>query len=190
VTASPWRQSWRADPDARWLADRHYNRQTPGADGFVPPGRCFVLKTRARSPWGRWPAAVWVTSWQEFTLHRWAGAWVNSLFRYEAVADGLVASDLIRWAVAHTRHYWPAVPAEGIITFVDRRAVEAKPIPGWCYLRAGWSRVGVTIDDGLDVWQQLPDRKIARRSTPMPAAAPVPGWQPPLFDLDEVTACA
>ena len=38
-----WRLSHRADPEARVLADRHYNRQKPGTPQFVPPGRCLVL---------------------------------------------------------------------------------------------------------------------------------------------------
>src|SRR3979409_34708 len=40
-----WHLSWRADPRARPLADRHYNRQKPGAAQFVPPGGCLVLLT-------------------------------------------------------------------------------------------------------------------------------------------------
>jgi len=65
---SPWRRSWRADPRARILADRHYNRQSIGADNFVPPGRCFVLRTEDSS-------AVWVTSWPfpEYVKHEWGG---------------------------------------------------------------------------------------------------------------------
>ena len=39
-----WFLSNRQDPEARVLADRHYSRQNPGAPGFVPPGRCIVLK--------------------------------------------------------------------------------------------------------------------------------------------------
>lgn len=50
-----WHLSHRADPVARVLADRHYSRQTPGATGFVPPGRCLVLITRPTD-------AFWVTS--------------------------------------------------------------------------------------------------------------------------------
>lgn len=51
-----WKLSFRADQEARKVADRHYNRQTVGAAQFVPPGRCLVLKTEGS-------AAVWVTSW-------------------------------------------------------------------------------------------------------------------------------
>ena len=53
-----WRLSHRADPYARNIADRHYNRQKIGTPQFVPPGRCLVLV--AETSTGR---ALWVTSW-------------------------------------------------------------------------------------------------------------------------------
>jgi len=173
---TPWRLSDRADPAALPLADRHYNRQKPGSSQFVPPGRCLVLLTEDRS-------ALWVTSWPfaEFVRHQWGGAWVNSLFRREGGPH--LASDLIRGAVAHTRARWPNVPELGIVSFVDPAKTEGKDIPGWCYLRAGWSHVGFT-KAGLWVYQQLPERRIKRRSKPMPPPSPVPGWQPSLFDLE------
>lgn len=37
MIAQPWRLSWRADPRALPLADRHYNRQKIGSAQFVPP---------------------------------------------------------------------------------------------------------------------------------------------------------
>ena len=177
MTGSPWLRSHRADPAALPLADRHYNRQKPGSPQFVPPGSCFVLLTEDRS-------AVWVTSWPyaQYVKHAWGGgAWVNSLFRREDSPH--LASDLIRWAVAHTRAEWPDVPELGIVSFIDPRKTKPKEIPGWCYLRAGWSHVGFT-KGGLWVYQQLPGRKISRRSTPMPAAelvraTPVPVKSPP-----------
>src|SRR3990167_218200 len=88
-----WIRSHRADSEAAGVADRHYNRQTPGSPQFVPPGRCLVLKTAG---------AVWVTSWPfaEYVRHQWAGAFVNSLFRKEC--PGL-ASEFIREACAATR---------------------------------------------------------------------------------------
>jgi hypothetical protein len=174
---SPWRLSWRADPAAVALADRHYNRQKIGSPQFVPPGRCLVLKTAEAAP-----EAAWTTSWPfpEHVQHAWAGAWMNQMFRNEG--DRL-SSDLIRWAVAHTRAKWPEVPPLGIVSFVDASKTESKEVPGWCYRRAGWSHVGFT-KAGLWVFQQLPDRKIGRRSEPMPEAVPVPGAQTSLFDLE------
>jgi hypothetical protein len=141
-----WELSWRADPGGRVVADRHYNRQSVGADQFVPPGRCLVL--RAAGP------ALWVTSWPfaEYVKHEWAGAWVNSLFRREG---GALASELITEAVAATRAHWPDVPPLGIVTFVDSTKVRHKRDPGRCYRKAGWRHVGFT-KAGLWTYQQLP----------------------------------
>jgi hypothetical protein len=179
TSGSPWRLSWRADPAARALADRHYSRQSRHAPQFVPPGRCLVLLSADRS-------ALWVTSWPlaEYARHAWAGAWVCSLFRNEGAA---LSSALITHAVAHTRAHWPAVPAGGIVTFVDPGKSEPKAVPGWCFLRAGWSHVGFT-KGGLWVYQQMPGRRVKRRGKPMPAAAPVPGAQTSLLDDQEGAA--
>lgn len=107
-----WRLSHRCDPLARELADRHYNRQSIGADNFVPPGRCLVLWT---------PGAFWVTSWPlaEYVRHAWAGAWMCSAFRNER-PDLYLSSELIREAVAATRARYGEPPALGMVTFVDR----------------------------------------------------------------------
>jgi hypothetical protein len=140
------------------LADRHYNRRKVGSPQFVPPGRCFVLRT---------PGALWVTSWPfaEFVKHAWAGAWVNSLFRRES---GPLASELIREAVAATRWRWAEVPPLGMITFVDADKTKHKRDPGRCYRRAGFKHVGFT-KAGLWAFQLLPSE--------MPAAEPPHGAQ-------------
>jgi hypothetical protein len=145
---SPWRRSWRADPVGARLADRHYNRQRIGSKQFVPPMTCRVWVTDDES-------AVWVSGWPiaQYVRHAWAGAWINSLFRNEG---DYLSSDLIRWAVAHTRAEWPDVPDLGIVSFVDASKVRAKRDPGRCYRRAGWSHAGFT-KAGLWVFQQLPD---------------------------------
>jgi hypothetical protein len=127
--------------------------------------------------------AAWISGWPkaEFVQHEWAGAWVNSLFRNEGPH---LSSDLIRWAVAHTRAKWPDVPELGIVSFVDASKTEPKEVPGWCYRMAGWTHIGFTKDEGLYAFQQLPGRKIGRRSKPMPGAIPVSGMQMSLFDDD------
>ena len=165
MTASPWRLSDRADPAALPLADRHYNRQKPGTPQFVPPGRCLVLLTIDRS-------ALWVTSWPfaEYVKHEWAGAWVNSLFRREGGQH--LASDLITWAVAHTRDVWPNVPPLGMVSFVDAAQVRRKRDPGQCYRKAGFRHAGYT-KGGLHAFQMLPAE--------MPPAEPIPGAPLPLF---------
>lgn len=143
-----WRLSYRADPIARDIADRHYNRQSVGTPQFVPPGRCLVLLTEDES-------ALWVTSWPfaEYVKHAWAGAWINSCFRNEG---GQLSSDLIRQAVAITRWRWPDVPTQGLVSFVDASKVKPKRNPGYCYQKAGFSLVGET-QGGLLAWQLLVD---------------------------------
>lgn len=141
-----WLISNRADPEARKLADLHYNRQKVGAPQFVPPGRCIVLKTACRR-------AVWVTSWPfaEYVQHEWAGAWVNSLFRSEGAG---LSSELIREAVAATRAIWTP-PELGMVSFVDADKTRRKRDPGRCYRRAGFRHVGFTRG-GLYAFQMLP----------------------------------
>jgi len=161
-----WRLSWRADPVARLVADRHYNRQAVGAAQFVPPGACVVLRSEQAR-------AVWVTSWPrpEYVMHQWRGLWVNTLFRREE--GGGRASEMIRAAVAATRALW-APPPGGLITFVDSREVpgvmvRGERIYGFCYLKAGFEHVGFTATEELWAWQLRPER--------MPTAAPPLGMQ-------------
>ena len=138
--------SWRADPLAREIADRHYNRQKVGSPQFVPPGRCVVLLSKDHD-------AVWVTSWPyaQYVKHAWPGAWVNSLFRNEGKE---LSSQLIREAVAVTRSIWHP-PENGLITFVDAGKVESSN-PGYCYQMAGFEKVGKT-KGGLIALQMLPE---------------------------------
>lgn len=153
-----WVISHRAHPAAAALADRHYNRQKPGAAQFVPPGRCVVLLSDDAR-------AVWVTSWPyaEYVKHEWAGAWINSLFRNES---DYLSSDLIIQAVAATRFYWTP-PDLGLVTFVDSSKIRSTN-PGYCYKQAGFVKGGYT-KGGLVALQLLPDD--------MPPAAPPIGAQ-------------
>lgn len=153
----PWRLSWKADPVARVIADRHYNRHKVGAIQFVPPGRCVVLVIPE--------VAFWITSWPfaRFVKHAWAGAWVCSAFRNER-PDLYLSSELIVSAIAATRAVWADPPELGMVTFVDPGKTRRKRDPGRCYRRAGFAEVGRTKDLGLVALQLLPDA--------MPAAEP------------------
>ena len=149
-----WHMSHRADPTARELADRHYNRQKIGAPGIAPPGRCLVLVTACRR-------AFWITSWPfaEYVRHAWAGAWMCSAFRSEGAGR---ASDMIRAAVSATRARYGEPPPIGMITFIDREKVRptmvrGKPVWGWTWRKAGFVEVGET-QGGLLAMQLLPDR--------------------------------
>jgi hypothetical protein len=144
-----WHLSWRADPRAAALADRHYNRQSIGAAQFVPPGRCLVLVTTDYD-------ALWVTSWPlaAYVKHRWPGAWMCSVFRKEGVGR---ASDFITEAIAATIWYFGPPPEIGMVTFVDRDEVRPKRDPGRCFLRAGFEPCGETAG-GLLAFRMRPER--------------------------------
>lgn len=150
-----WELSHRCDPEARELADRHYNRQSIGAKNFVPPGRCLVLKTVTEN--GK---AFWVTSWPfaEYVRHAFAGAWVCSAFRNEGAGK---ASEMISDAVAATRARWPETPQLGMITFLNTSHVKPTMIRGrktWgrTWEMAGFRHVGHT-KGGLMAFQLLPE---------------------------------
>ena len=155
-----WAVSYRSDPVAKRIADRHYNRQNPDSHNFVPPGRCLVLLSVCQR-------ALWVTSWPyaEYTLHAWAGAWICSCFRNEGAG---LSSELITEAVSATRWAFGDPPALGMVTFVDRRKTKPKKHPGYCYRVAGFEHVGHTKVNRLDALQLLPDRM-------PPAEAPING---------------
>ena len=143
-----WQLVDRADPATRPLADRHYNRQHVGSPQFVPPGRCVVLRTPEAD-------AFWITSWPfaEYVKHAWPGAWICSAFRNESEH---LSSELIREALAATLSIWPEPPELGMVTFVDRLKTKPKKDPGYCYLMAGFERVGKTRG-GLVALQLLPE---------------------------------
>lgn len=165
-----WCKSHRADPLARVLADRHYNRQKIGSPQFVPPGSCCVFLSEC----GR---AFWVTSFPiaAYVKHAWAGAWVCSAFRSEGAG---VASEMIREAVSATRWHYGDPPPLGMITFVDRSKVKptmvrGKLVWGWTYLKAGFVYAGETKGGllALQLWPAaMPGALSARamRLTPLP----------------------
>jgi hypothetical protein len=147
-----WRISYRADPKAADIADRHYSRQSIGSPQFVPPGRCFVLVATIGK-------AYWVTSWPfaEYVKHAWPGAWICSAFRNEEGSAGL-SSDLIRQAIAATRWQWPEIPDIGMITFINIKKIRHKRDPGRCFLRAGFRPATPQMTkSGLLALQLLPE---------------------------------
>lgn len=170
-----WCISHRADPYARVIADRHYNRQKVGSPQFVPPGRCAVFLTAFGN-------AFWVTSWPfaEYVKHAWGGAWVCSAFRNEGAGR---ASELIRDAVSCTRFRFGDAPPLGMVSFIDRRRVRpimVRGLPSWgrTYQKAGFVYAGET-KGGLMVMQLHP-QDMPSAKEPRPMAAPLRP-QPDLF---------
>lgn len=151
-----WARSWKADPRAKPIADRHYNRHNPASPQFVPPGRALVLLTVDER-------ALWVSSWPyaEHVLHAWAGAWVCVTFRNEGAG---LSSELILEAVAATRAEWGEPPELGMVTFIDPDEVRSTN-PGYCYLVAGFEHAGRTKDRNLIALRMRPERM------PAPASA-------------------
>jgi hypothetical protein len=131
-----WHLSDRFDPLVVPIADRHYNRRAVGSPQFAPPGRCLVLRTKTAD-------AFWITSWPfaEYVKHEWAGAWVCSAFRNESPH---LSSDLIIEAMQATVWNWPESPDLGLVTFVNAKKVKPKRDPGYCFLQAGFKRIGTT----------------------------------------------
>jgi hypothetical protein len=84
---------------------------------------------------------------------------------------------MIRAAIAATRFIWTP-PENGMVTFVDPRAVPGTMVRGvriygYCYHRAGFKHVGFT-KGGLWAWQLF--------SEDMPEPEPALGMQERLFE--------
>ena len=136
----PWPLTHKGDRACRLLADRHYSRQHVGAPMFTRPGRNLVLRT-ARGD------AVWVT-WQGIRDDG-LRAWECAIFRNE---NQHLSSVMIRAAVEATIAEWGQPPPDGIITYVDSSKVRSAN-PGFCFLSAGFRRIGRSRKRGLVLLQ-------------------------------------
>lgn len=154
-----WRRSNRFDPKACRLADRHYSRQKPGTNQFMPPGSCKVfLADNAKAVIGfSWPQA-------QYVKHDWRcgsdgkAPWTVSIFRNEMA--GPLASQMITEALALLQTEYGKPPELGCITFVNPKMVpgimeHGERIKGFCFYKAGFRAVGET-KKGLLAWQLLP----------------------------------
>lgn len=140
-----WVQTTKADQRPRYLADRHYTRQTPGHPMWTRPGYNQILYFEQKN--GRAAAFCW---WRP----KWESGIVGterkdrlraiecSLFRNET---RFRSSDLIVDAVEtlHTwEHFLDVLLPDGVITGVsssktaEHRHVSSEP--GHCFLKAGW----------------------------------------------------
>jgi len=122
----------------------------------MPPGSCCVFGVEVP---GRYEyAALWGTSapLAEYVRHKWAGAWVCTIFRNESTLPGV---QLIREAVAATLAYYGEPPLLGMVTMVDPRVIEgtfrrtsagAELCWGYSFQRAGF-RVAICPDHMIRV---------------------------------------
>lgn len=132
------------DYEARKFFDRHYSRHfyKDGRDPklFVGPGEKMVLRT----PCGR---ALFV--WRKFISGDGQEGLNCAVFRNEG---GGLSSDLI---LAAEDMAWKRWPRQRLFTYVDPRKVQSKN-PGFCFIRAGWTRCGLTKHRKLMIFEKLP----------------------------------
>lgn len=145
-----WVEVRDGDPTALLLFSRHYSarpgrREKPESIPLlVGPGAKMVLVS---------PTGDALFAWRYFMDHADDGTGepqrgVNcAVFRNEGPA---LSSTLIRSAVVLARRRWPYAPR--VYTYVDPARV-ASGFPGWCFIRAGWKRCGVTRG-GLQILAQ------------------------------------
>jgi hypothetical protein len=136
-----WKRIDHSDPRALEMADRHYSRQSPGTPEFTPSGNKVVLMHFLDDDT---PAALWASHRPEpgkAVRADGRDAWACTMFRVEHRT--VVASDLIREAVAITKALWQPLPADGFYTTINPRKVapikqRGRAVWGYCYIKAGW----------------------------------------------------
>jgi hypothetical protein len=157
MTDDAWIDVKDGDPSGRSLFRRHYSYK-PYRDGrdpalFVGPGEKMVLLT---------PDAKGLFVWRKFISGN-AQQGINcAVFRNEAAG---LASDLIREA---DRLAWERWPGERHYTYVNPKRVRSRN-PGYCFMKAGWRKCGVTKWKKLLIFEILPptlDSDSSTNSTP------------------------
>lgn len=137
-----WCLSHRADRRAVAIADRHYSRGKRGTPQFMRPCSDLVLISRDG-------LSLWATAVQKFIDHAWPDSWECVIFRREGGA--ILASELIRQALAATRWRFGIPPRNGMVTMVDSGKTRHKRDPGRCFIRAGFVPVYCYLPRGSKV---------------------------------------
>lgn len=137
--SSLWARAPREDSLCAELADGHYSRQTPGADGFLAAGQCVVLHHR-----GAKGGATWGVLFNRDPVGAWR--WRNSIFRnISGTLSSLLIWDAVRTTYAEWRATYGELPDYPLRTEVDIEATRARRSknspPGKCYYDAGWTFV-------------------------------------------------
>jgi hypothetical protein len=133
----PWERRTKFDTEAAALADRHYNRRTPGSNQFMPPGETVVLVA---------PSAVfgWWRPHPSSGLRAWNNldGWTCTIFRNESE---VLSSAMILEAEHALIDLASSCGPDGLITYVwDSRVRSVNP--GACFKAAGWKRTGRSAD--------------------------------------------
>lgn len=118
-----------SDAGVRALAYRHYSIKRPGGDSWWSPAKTLCLTNIDRTI-----LFVWQRPLPEFRRDNQYG-YCCTLFRNE---DSRLSSDIILEAERIVTECWGA---SRIFTYVDSDKVKSSN-PGYCYLKAGWERIG------------------------------------------------
>lgn len=144
LPASTWTEVYDGDPTAFALFRRHYSfgraARIPDTETRIagPGQKMVLLSADAR--------ALFV--WRKFLSKDHQQGINCAVFRNEGP---LLSSDLIRAAMDLARARWPG---ERFYTYVNPRRVRSAN-PGFCFLRAGWRRCGITKTRRLIILEAL-----------------------------------
>ena len=75
----------------------------------------------------------------EFIRHAWPNSIMCTAFRNEG---SILSSTLLLEALGIVRWKWPSLPSDGLITLIDEKKIRNKQNPGYCFLKAGFKRLG------------------------------------------------
>lgn len=140
-----WTEVRDGNPSALALMNRHYSRvkyrDGRRHDRFVGPGHRMVLLNADAS-------ALFV--WRKF-ISKDDQQGVNcAVFRNEG-------DQLSSWLITEAMELaWTRWPAERFYTYVNARKVASKN-PGFCFIKAGWRKCGITKSRKLVVLECLPN---------------------------------
>ena len=138
-----WCLTHDGDKAAFCIARRHYSalkNKAPRVAQFIGPGYSLVLI----SPW---EDALF--GWRSSIRDDGQEGVCCTIFRNEGVHR---SSEMIREAEALAWRKWPG---QRLFTHVDPSRVLSKN-PGFCFLKAGWTKTKTITTRGLIVWEKLP----------------------------------
>jgi hypothetical protein len=149
--AAVWTVVTKFDRRACLLADRHYARRKIGSPQFMPPGQTCVLLTEAADAvfgWWRPDPRAGLPSMNGLD------GWTCTIFRNEGSTR---SSDLIREAESIVLAKYDCGP-DGLLTYVWDRKVRSTN-PGYCFLMAGWEKIGRSADGRKTLLQKKVERR-------------------------------